>query len=183
MEYWISALFILLPEGIKWLWASWSRYQLVLSWLICLGLLDPPKTCINSCPAPSTMSVPSDWPGMQHMHSYLFKMAANPWLFGHWQHKMAANLLIPGHLAPHAPWSSPEPISCAQNGFHFLWIAYLTIDCSKWLPIQDFLVIGSSKWLPFYLYLAIWLHMLLDPVQSWSVVLKMAANPWFLGHW
>ena len=177
MECWISALFILLPEGIKWLWAGWSRYQLVLSWLICLGLLDPPKTCINSCPALSTLSVLSDWPQMQHMHSYLFKMAANPWLFGHWQLKMAANLLIPGHLAPHAPWSSPEPISCAQNGFHFLWIAYLTIDCSKWLPIHDCLAIGSSKWLLIYWYLAFWIHKLLVPVQTWSVLLKMAANP------
>ena len=71
-----------------------------------------------------------------------------------WLLKMAANLLILGLLAPHAPWSSPDLITSAQNGFHFLWIAHLTINCSKWLTI--------------HFYLAILLHMLLGPIQTWS---------------
>ena len=81
-EWGISALFILLPEGIKWLWASWSGYQLALSWLIWVStgseLVDllrtawsPPKNCINSCLAPRSLSVLSDWPKLQQMNSSL----------------------------------------------------------------------------------------------------------------
>ena len=110
-------------------------------------------------------------------------MAANPWLLGHWLLKMVANLLILGHLAPHAPWSSPELIRCVQNGFHLLWIACFTIDCSKWLPIHDCLAIGSSKWLPFYWYMAFWILMLLVPVQTWSALLKMASIYFELVIW
>ena len=65
--------------------------------------------------------------------SLLIKMAANPWLLDHLLIKMAANLLLLGLLAPHAPWYSLDLISSAQNGFHFLWIAHLTINCSKWM--------------------------------------------------
>ena len=48
--------------------------------------------------------------------NWLLKMAANPWLLGHWQLKMATYLLILGLLDPHAPCSSPDLISSAQNG-------------------------------------------------------------------
>ena len=74
----------------------------------------------------------------------------------------------------------------AQNGCHstYTWPFGSTCSliqsradqlCSKWLPIHDFLAIGNSKWLPIYFYLITWLHMLLGPVQTWSVLLKMAA--------
>ena len=51
----------------------------------------------------------------------------------------------------------------------------LTIKCSKWLQNNDCLTIGNSKWLPIYFYLVTWLQMLLGPIQTWSVMLKMAA--------
>ena len=94
--------------------------------------------------------------------NWLLKMAANLWLLGHWQLKMATYQLTLGFLDLHAPCSSPDLISSAQNGFHLLWIAHLTINCLKWLPIQDCLAIDNSKWLPIYFYLVTWLQMLLD---------------------
>ena len=109
-----------------------NQKKLVLSWLICSGPLDTPKTCINSCPAPSSLSVLSDWPEMQQMHS----------LMGN---------------------------SCqvsAQNGCQSL---IGSLFCS-W------------KWLPIYFYLLNSLHMLPGPIQTWSVMLKMAAILLLLSH-
>ena len=110
-----------------------NQKKLVLSRLICSGLLDPTKNHINSCPPPSSVSVLCDWPEMQHMYSMI------------------------GY-------------SCqvsAQNGCQSL-IASL---------------FSSSKWLPIYFCLLTSLHMLPGSIQTWSVMLKMAAIlliPWHL---
>ena len=62
-------------------------------------------------------------------NNQLFKMDANPCFLDLWVLKMAANLLILGLLAPHAPCSSPDLISSAQNGCHNLHL--LTYSHSK----------------------------------------------------
>ena len=95
--------------------------------------------------------------------NWLLKMAANPWLLGHWQLKMATYLLILGLLDPHAPCSSPDLISSAQNGCQsriawpmvtqngyqstFTWS--LGSRCSL---VQSRPHLFCSKWLPFYFY-------------------------------
>ena len=173
--FWVDQLAFFADQPAH-LGINWKK--LVLSCLI------PPKNHINSCPVPNSLSVLSDWPVMQLLDCYCFKMAAI--------------LLLLGQLAPNdpcfdpnlnsfaqngchfpftwsfgykwslfAPCSSPDLISSAQNGFHFLWVAHLTINCSKWLPIHDYLAVGCSKWLQIYLYSAFWLYMLPIPVQTW----------------
>ena len=73
----------------------------------------PPKNCINSCPAPTSLPVLSDWPRLQHMSSSLG-------IFAKYLLKMAAKIY-----------------DCLDTGCS-KWLPILNclaIGCSKWLPI------------------------------------------------
>ena len=95
--------------GSKWLPFSFYLVIWLQMILVCsLFQSRPDQLCSKWLPFPLSGS----------FDYQLLKMAANSWLLGRWLLKMASNLLILSLLAPHATCSSPDLISCAQNGCH-----------------------------------------------------------------
>ena len=128
----------------------------------------PPKNCINSCPALSSLPVLSDSPRSQHMYSLLG-------IFAKYLIKMAAKICV--YL----------DTGCSK------WLPILNclaIGCSKWLPIQTFL--GSDQtydqlikmaanpdtlWFrPDLIGCSKWLHILIYSNSTQQI--KMSADKW-----